>query len=216
MSQLSIEKENEPFDYKKYVDFAFIKDYEEKHVLDIVVYDPKIAEFQEMLNHPITLGLALLPEDLKKPLEAERPTDKESAELVYTGIIEDLNSVTIEAKLDRKAVHNPPITDEPSVRQSFEDNRDDYNASRLYYYAEEICQHIDGLIQLDKYPEHMFGQYKRIRKFLFREKNPIVADRLLGQLIILGRSSVPAKIRYEESESVEPTITSMTRTIEQS
>lgn len=215
MSQISIEKESEPFDYKS-VDYSFSKEWDEKHSVNVALFDPRIYVIRKMPENPIVFELALTPDDLKKPLEAERPTDKESAELVYTGIIEDLNTISFEAKVDRKAVHTPPITDEPSIKQSFEDNRDDYNASRLYYYAEEICQHIDGLIQLDKYPEHMFGHYRRIRKFIFREKDPIIADRLLGQLIILGRSSVPAKIRYEETESVEPTITSMARTIEQS
>lgn len=179
-----------------------------------VVYDENTAHLRSLQFIVPTVQLALTP-NKSEIMHGTRITEEQQSSLIQTGIIEDLNLATIEAREDRKSVRYPPITDDPVVKQNFEDNRDDYYKTRLYQHAEDICSHIDGLIQLDKYPLEMFGQYNFIRQLVFKEEDPIIADRLLGQLIILGRSSVPPRQRYEESETIEPTIGSTTRTIEQ-
>ena len=103
-----------------------------------------------------------------------------------------------------------------NIIQNHDDFKEDYYSTRLYQHAEDICQHIDGLIQLDKYPATMFGKYQTIRAVLFKQDNPEMANRLLGQLIIVGWSAIPASKKYEEIENVDPAIQSSTRTIEQS
>ncbi len=102
------------------------------------------------------------------------------------------------------------------ILQQWEENKDEYYSYRIYDHAEEICTHIEGLIQLDDYPEEKFGKFNQIREQIFREKDPVLASKLLGQLMIIGKSAIPAEIKTTEVQIIEPAIggTSV-RTVEQ-
>lgn len=196
------------------IDDSFSKNWDEKICMEIQVYDPDLAQLRSYIDKPYTIDLALTPPEISEPLDVT-VTDPPQDDKIRTGILEDLNQVCNDAKADRNSVKYPPITDDPTVKNNFDENRDNYYEIRLYHHAEEICTHIDGLIQLDKYPSEIFGKYQTIREYIFKENDHSIADRLLGQLIILGRSVVPPEMKYETMETVEPTISSEIRTVEQ-
>ncbi len=193
-------------------DDSFSKEVDRKISTEILPYSPLIAHLRSLREQEVTIEMALTPEKVE---DAIGESSGKKSNLIETGILDSIVKCLKEADADRKSVRYPPITDDFVVKQNYDDNKDDYYSSRLYQHAEDICQHIDGLIQLDKYPERMFGKYNTIRAVLFKQDEPEKANRLLGQLIIVGWSAIPASKKYEEIENVEPAIQSSVRTTEQ-
>jgi len=69
-----------------------------------------------------------------------------------------------------------------------------------------MMQYEKGMIQLDDYPANKFGNFDTIRENIFRAHDDTMADRLLGQLLIIGKSAIPAEIKTTQVQVIEPSM----------
>lgn len=215
MSQLLFEQIEEEFFDVNELDISFSKEWDESKIMSVpIVYPDKMRELREIANDPDTSSLLIDTADIRA---GERLTEEEYSQLVPTGVVQDLIQVTNDAKEDReqvkKAKRNLVNVEDTALRDRIEDSIEDYYSNRIFYHTENICQHIDALIEFDGYPTRMFGAYKKARRRIATETDSMEADRILNILILLGRSAVPPDKRYIEPETVEPSITSSLKTI---
>jgi len=136
-------------------------------------------------------------------LGIQKESQQSQGERLETGNLEDLNEVLNRVIADRNFAANRPMTDDLSLKQQFEDNTAEYFEHRLYHHAEEITQIIQALIEYDMYPEHWFGKFREIREKIFVEDDPKIANRMLGQLIRIGRSQLPRNVKQEDAETID-------------
>ena len=85
---------------------------------------------------------------------------------------------------------------------------EEYCNVRVYAQTTQICDYIDGLIQLDRYPKEMFGAYKRLRNFIYSTPDKFERVRGLNQLRIIAKSIIPAKIKFDHIETIQPSLVS--------
>jgi len=194
LSTISVE---EYFNY----DFSFSKDWDNNITTEIDICRPDQADLRELCEKPTSIGFFPTPDSLDESVPPPHSDDEK--ELIQTQILQDLNEAIDEAKEDRKNIRYKPITDDILIIQQWEENKEEYRKVRIYQHAEEICTHIEGLIQLDDYPENKFGNFDKIREQIFRQNDDIMADRLLGQLLIIGKSAIPAEIKTTQVQVIE-------------
>lgn len=134
--------------------------------------------------------------------------EKKDSDLIQSGILDDLNMAVNISNDDYNKVTYPKWTDDITLNNMIKDDIVDYYATRVYVQATQICDFIDGLIQLDRYPKEMFGAYKTLRNFIHATDDRQERARALNQLRIIARSIIPPKIKYEQVEIIEPSLLS--------
>lgn len=148
-------------------------------------------------------------------LEALAGTKNSSnSELIQSGILDSLNMTIKQVESDYKETIYPEYTDDIIMNKKIKERINDYYNIRVYAQATEICDHIDGLIQLDRYPKEMFGQYKTLRMLLQKVTDKQEKVRCLMQLKIIAKSIIPPEIKYETKEVIEPSLISASQTTE--
>lgn len=167
-------------------------------------YNPKIA-------HLLSL------KDLDYGLDQTMPTIDEleiltgagkggDTGLIQSGILDSLNMTVNRIEKDYENVIYPVWTDDIVLNNKMREGIKEYYDIRIYAQATEICDHLDGLIQLDRYPKEMFGQYKTLRKLIQNVTDDSEKVRALMQLKIIAKSIIPPQIKYEKVEVIEPSI----------
>ncbi len=126
--------------------------------------------------------------------------------LIQSGILDSLNLTVNRIEKDYEKVIYPEWTDDIVFNNKLRDGIREYYEIRIYAQATEICDHLDGLIQLDRYPKEMFGQYKTLRKLIQKVTDNTEKVRALMQLKIIAKSIIPPQIKYEKVEVIEPSI----------
>jgi len=185
-------------------DFSFMRNWDNKITTEIAIYNSDIADLRELCQKPTCIDFLLVPDNVDDSLGEVHSVEEK--ELIQTQILQDLDETIEEVKADRKNIRYKPITDDILIIQQWEENKEEYYTKRIYEHAEEICTHIEGLIQLDDYPEEKFGKFNEIREQIFREHDTVYASKLLGQLLMIGKSAIPAQMRTTEVQIIEPAI----------
>ncbi len=137
-----------------------------------------------------------------------------NSELIQSGILDSLNMSIKQIENDYHETMYPEYTDDIIINKKIKEKIENYYKIRVYAQATEICDHIDGLIQLDRYPKEMFGQYKTLRMLLQKINDNQEKVRCLMQLKIIAKSIIPVEIKYETKEVIEPSLISASQTME--
>ncbi len=170
-----------------------------------ILFDPQIA-FLNNLKY-IDFGLDQTLPTIDEIQKASGTTNKES-ELIESGILDDLNHAVNVSEEDYYKVTYPSFTEDITINNMIQDDRENYFSERIYAQATQICDYIDGLIQLDRYPKDMFGKYKMLRNFIHSTDDQKERSRALNQLRIIARSIIPVKVKQERVEVIEPSLLS--------
>ena len=109
---------------------------------------------------------------------------------------------------------HPEWTDDIVLNKVIKDDRKDYFKNRLKTQSTDICDFIDGLIQLDKYPKKMFGMYKRLHHLVKSSHDEYEQMRALNQLRIIAVSVVPPQIKFQQMQVIEQSLMSNQRVTE--
>ena len=172
-----------------------------------LLYDPDLA-YLESLGH-MDFGLQTTMPTIDEIQEARGESEKQSgSELIQSGILDDLHQAISTSTEDYKKITYPNWTDDITLNNMIKKDIQEYYEIRVKQQATDICDFLDGLIQLDRYPQKMFGQYKRLRDFIHATDSKFERVRALNQLRIIGRSIIPPQIRYETPENVESSMVS--------
>lgn len=134
--------------------------------------------------------------------------------LIESGILENLMNIVRDSEQEWMMIQRPEWTDDIVQNKRIQADIDDYWENRIKNQATNICDHIDGLIQLDKYPSGMFGAYKKLHRIVDSSTSKNEMARALNMLRITARSIVPPHLKYENVQIIEPSILSPSRTEE--
>jgi len=177
-----------------------------------IKYNPEIGFLHSLKD--IDFGLDINLPSIDEIQKASGATEEKKSELVQSGILDDLNRAVNISNEDYNKITYPRYTDDITINNMIKEDIEEYYNTRVYAQATEICDYIDGLIQLDRYPKGMFGQYKRLRNFLHATPDKFERARALNQLRIIAKSIIPTKIKFEHVEIVEPSLLSSVPTRE--
>lgn len=179
--------------------------------LQIQLYDPVIAEFHkafenaEYLDYIPKIPIEDTIDDYKKNESIKSPEIK-------TGIIQSLYETLKRADEDYQRVTKSRFTGRLKDDNALELDIENFHSDRCQLYADEIVQHIRGLIQLDHYDEDIFGNWRNIAHAI-KESEGRQKCMYLKQLIIHALTTIPPDIRFEQVELIEPAITNQSRTM---
>jgi len=177
-----------------------------------ILYNPEITFLNSLKD--IDLGLEQSLPTIDEILKASGTSEENKSELIQSGILDDLNNSVNISNDDYIKITYPKFTDDITINNMIKDDIDEYYNTRVYAQATQICDCIDGLILLDRYPKAMFGAYKRLRNFLHATPDKFERARALNQLRIIAKSIIPTKIKFEQVEIVEPSLLSTAPTRE--
>lgn len=177
-----------------------------------VLFDPAIKQLNDLKD--IDIGLDHTLPTIDEIQKASGVTEQQKPELVQSGILDDLNHIVNISGSDFDKVTYPKWTDDITLNNMIKDDIKEYYDTRVYAQATQICDCLDGLIQLDKYPKGMFGAYKRLRAFIDSTPDKHERTRALNQLRIIAKSIIPPQIKFEQVEIVEPSLLSTAPTRE--
>lgn len=173
-----------------------------------LLYNPEIKALNDLKD--IDFGLDQTLPSIDEILKASGVTEQKQSDLVQSGILDDLNQEVNISNEDYNKITYPKWTDDITLNNMIKDDIKEYYNVRVYAQATQICDYIDGLIQLDRYPKEMFGAYKRLRNFIHSTPNKFERVRGLNQLRIIAKSIIPTKIKFGEVTTVQPSIVSST------
>lgn len=173
-----------------------------------VVFDPHIKWLHDLKY--VDFGLDQTLPSIDEIQKASGATEEKQTELIQSGILDDLNRAVNISNDDYTKVTYPKYTDDITINNMIKEDIVEYYNTRVYAQATQICDYIDGLVQLDRYPQAMFGSYKRLRDFLHATPDKFERARALNQLRIIAKSIIPTKIKFEQVEIVEPSLLSAT------
>ena len=172
-----------------------------------VVYNPEIKHLNDLKD--IDFGLDQTLPSIDEILKASGVEEKKG-DLIQSGILDDLNQEVNISNDDFIKITYPKWTDDITLNNMIKDDIEEYYNVRVYAQATQICDYIDGLIQLDRYPKEMFGAYKRLRNFIHSTPDKFERVRGLNQLRIIAKSIIPTKIKFEQVSTVQPSLVSST------
>jgi len=167
-------------------------------------YDKKIAWLQNLKNLDFGLEQTMPTIDQLEILTGAGKSG--DAGLIQSGILDSLNITVNRIEKDYDKAIYPEWTDDIVLNNKIREGIKEYYEIRIYAQATQICDHLDGLIQLDRYPKEMFGQYKTLRKLIQKVTDDSEKIRALMQLKIIAKSIIPPQIKYEKVEVIEPSI----------
>ncbi len=177
-----------------------------------VLVNPEITHLLGLKD--IDLGLDTSLPSIDEIQKASGATEENKSLLIESGILDDLNHAVNVSNDDYIKVTYPKYTDDITINNMIKEDIEDYYNIRVYAQATQICDYIDGLVMLDKYPQQMFGAYKRLRDFVHATPDKLERVRALNQLRIIAKSIIPPKIKFEQVEVVEPSLVSSAPTRE--
>lgn len=173
-----------------------------------LLFNPEIKALNDLKD--IDFGLDQTLPSIDEILKASGVTEQKQSDLVQSGILDDLNQEVNISNEDYIKITYPKWTDDITLNNMIKDDIEEYYNVRVYAQATQICDYIDGLIQLDRYPKEMFGAYKRLRNFIHSTPNKFERVRGLNQLRIIAKSIIPTKIKFGEVSTIQPSIVSAT------
>lgn len=176
-----------------------------------VLYNPNIAYLNNLKY--IDFGLDQTLPTIDEIQTAKGVTTKDP-ELVESGILDELNNAVNISSEDYYDVIHPQFTEDITINNMIKESIDEFYTVRVFAQATEICDYLDGLIKLDRYPEDMFGDYKKIRQFLFSTDDMFERSRALNHLRIIAKSIIPVKVKQQRVEIIEPTLLSSSSVVE--
>jgi hypothetical protein len=177
-----------------------------------VLFNPEIAFLLSLKD--IDFGLDQSLPSIDEIQEASGATEQNKSTLIESGILDDLNHAVNISSEDYYKITYPKLTEDIVINNMIREDIEEYYNIRVYAQATQICDCIDGLILLDKYPSQMFGAYKRLRDFVHATPDRKERVRALNQLRIIAKSIIPPKIKFEQVEIVEPSLVSSAPTRE--
>lgn len=177
-----------------------------------VLINPEITFLNSLKD--IDFGLEHTMPTIDEIQKASGVSEEKKTVLIESGILDDLNRAVNISNDDYNKITYPKYTDDITINNMIKDDIKEYYKTRINAQATQICDYIDGLIQLDKYPKGMFGSYKRLRNFLHATSDKFEKARALNQLRIIAKSIIPTKIKFEQVEIIEPSLLSSTPTRE--
>ena len=177
-----------------------------------VLINPEIVFLNNLKN--IDLGLDKSLPSIDEIQKASGATAENKSTLIESGILDDLNHAVNVSNDDYLKVTYPKYTDDITINNMIREDIEDYYNIRVYAQATQICDYIDGLVMLDKYPQQMFGAYKRLRDFVHATPDKLERVRALNQLRIIARSIIPVKTREQRVEIVEPSLLASSTVVE--
>lgn len=178
---------------------------------ELVLYNSDIANFitavekAEYVDYIPEIPIDDMLEKYQKPSTA--PTAE-----IKTGIIQSLYETLKRADEDYQRITKSHFSGKLREDNALEKDIENFHADRCQMYADEIVQHIRGLIQLDGYDERIFGNWKNIAHAI-KESEGMKKCLYLKQLMIHALTTIPPDIRYEQVEMIEPAITHQSRTV---
>jgi hypothetical protein len=177
-----------------------------------VLFNKEIYDLNQLKY--IDLGLDKTLPSIDEIQKAISGTEEKKSTLIESGILDDLNHIVNVSNDDYFKITYPKYTDDITINNMIKEDIEDYYKIRVYAQATQICDCIDGLVMLDKYPQQMFGAYKRLRDFVHATPDRLERVRALNQLRIIAKSIIPPKIKFEQVEQVEPSLVSSAPTRE--
>ncbi len=177
-----------------------------------VLFDPAIKALLDLKD--IDFGLDQSLPSIDEIQEASGATEQNKSNLIESGILDDLNNSVNVSNEDYYKITYPKYTDDITINNMIREDIEEYYKTRVYAQATQICDCIDGLILLDKYPAKLFGAYKRLRNFVHATPDRKERVRALNQLRIIAKSIIPPKIKFEQVEQVEASLGSSAPTRE--
>lgn len=175
-----------------------------------ILYNPEIKALNDLKD--MDWGLDQTLPTIDEILKASGVSEEKQGDLIQSGILDDLNQAVNISNDDYNKITYPKWTDDIVLNDMIKDDIKEYYNVRVYAQATQICDYIDGLIQLDRYPKEMFGAYKRLRNFIHSTPDKFERVRGLNQLRIIAKSIIPTKIKFGEISTIQPSIVSATPT----
>ena len=172
-----------------------------------ILYNPEIKALNDLKD--IDWGLDQTLPSIDEILKASGIEEKQG-DLVQSGILDDLNQAVNISNDDYMKVTYPKWTDDIVLNYMIEDDKKEYYKIRVKAQATQICDYIDALIRLDRYPKEMFGEYKKVYNFIRYTPDDFERVRALNQLRIIAKSIIPTKIKFEQVTTIEPSLVSAT------
>jgi len=172
-----------------------------------ILYNPEIKALNDLKD--IDRGLDQTLPTIDEILKATGVEEKQG-DLVQSGILDDLNQAVNISNDDYMKVTYPKWTDDIVLSYMIEDDKKEYYKIRVKAQATQICDYIDALIRLDRYPKEMFGEYKKVYNFIRYTPDDFERVRALNQLRIIAKSIIPTKIKFEQVTTIEPSLVSAT------
>ena len=172
-----------------------------------VLYNQYTAFLRGLKDFKVDLTVILpSPEQVEKVNPSSTPDEK-----IYTGIIDDLNTLIVKAQDDADTVFDPKFTKSLTTNKAIKKSILDYHTSRVFRYFKKLEQHIQALIVLDDYPAVVFGEYHMIIKNFKEAKTENDRQEYLDELILVARSVIPLQVRKQTTVNIEQSISSPTR-----
>ena len=172
-----------------------------------VLYNQYTAFLRGLKDFKVDLTVILpSPEQVEKVNPSSTPDEK-----IYTGIIDDLNTLIVKAQDDADTVFDPKFTKSLTTNKAIKKSIIDYHQSRVFRYFKKLEQHIQALIVLDDYPAVVFGEYHMIIKNFKEAKTENDRQEYLDELILVARSVIPLQVRKQTTVNIEQSISSPTR-----
>ncbi len=171
-----------------------------------ILYNPEIGFLHTLKD--IDFGLDQTLPSIDEIQKLSGATEESKSELIQSGILDDLNRAVNVSNDDYYKITYPKYTDDITINNMIDEDIVKYYEIRIKAQATQICDYIDGLIQLDKYPKGMFGAYKRLRLFLSATPDKFERARALNQLRIIAKNIIPTQIKYGQVETIQPSLVS--------
>jgi hypothetical protein len=172
-----------------------------------VLYNQYTAFLRNLKDFKVDLTTILpTPEQVEKVNPSPQADEK-----IYTGIIDDLNTLIGKAQADAENVFDPKFTKSLTTNKAIKKSILDYHTSRVFRYFKKLEQHIQALIVLDDYPAVVFGEYHMIIKNFKEAKTENDRQEYLDELILVARSVIPLQVRKQTTVNIEQSISSPTR-----
>ena len=171
-----------------------------------VLYNQELADLIEKCQQPVDM---FIDEPIEEQLENYQQIPQED---VRSGIIEGLYYALRFSTDDYMTVKRPQYNGKFAHDNMVRNDIEDYYNNRVQQQAEEIIQFIDGLVQRDGWNPYKFGNYKMIKVAIDKHQREQKAL-YLNMLRVCALTAIPMDIKFEETQIIEPTITSPQRTV---
>ena len=171
-----------------------------------VLYNQELADLIKKCQQPVDM---FIDEPIEEQLENYTQMPQED---VRSGIIEGLYYALKFSSDDYMTVKRPQYNGKFAHDNMVRNDIDDYYKNRVQQQAEEIIQFIDGLVQRDGWNPYKFGNYKMIKVAIDKHQREQKAL-YLNMLRVCALTAIPMDIKFEETQIIEPTITSPQRTV---
>lgn len=137
----------------------------------------------------------------------EERTQKTSAN------IEGLYELVQIIQNEMKFVLQPNFTGKIRHDNVIRERIDKYYETGIKMFARQIRIYIDSLIQVDGFPTHMFGDYRRLENLILKTDG-IQSEEFLLRLLNLARQIIPPNLFTSNSYVIDSNAVDPTRVIE--